>query len=68
MPTEEQLQPGTPPGGADFISSLQRTNFLLGDMAGLRTLLSRYGMSFALQETSEVLGNVSGGLAQGFEL
>jgi len=35
-------------------------------MWGLRTLLSQYGMSFALQETSEVLGNVTGGARQGF--
>ena len=31
---------------------------MLGDMWGLRTALSKYGISFALQETSEVLGNV----------
>src|SRR5208283_5510913 len=30
------------------------------------TFLSRYGMSFALQETSEILGNVSGGVKQGY--
>ena len=52
---------------SDFIGSLERTNFLLGDMFGLRTFLSRYGISFALQETSEVLGNASGGLRQGAE-
>jgi porin len=36
-------------------------------MWGLRTLLSKYGMSLAVSETSEVLGNVSGGVAQGFD-
>jgi porin len=36
-------------------------------MWGLRTLLSTYGMSLAVQETSEVLGNVTGGAHQGFE-
>lgn len=36
-------------------------------MWGLRTLLSQYGTSLALQETSEVLGNVTGGARQGFE-
>ena len=65
IPTEEQLQPSS--DGPDFIGGLARTNFLLGSMGGLRPLLSRYGMSFALQETSEVLGNVSGGLRRGFE-
>jgi porin len=67
MPTEEQLQPGEPGASGGFLSSLQRTNFLLGNMGGLRPFLSQYGISFALQETSEVLGNVSGGLHKGFE-
>jgi porin len=40
---------------------------MLGDMGGLRTWLSRYGITFTLQETSEILGNVSGGTRQGFE-
>jgi porin len=52
-------------GSSGFLASLQRSNFLLGDMFGLRTLLSRYGVSFALQETSEVLGNVTGGVHRG---
>lgn len=70
IPTEEQLQPGEAPStveGPDFISGLARTNFLLGNMGGLRPFLSQYGMSFALQETSEVLGNVTGGIHQGFK-
>ncbi len=71
VPTEEQLQPGegAPSGGglADYLSSLYRTNYLLGNMAGLRPFLSEYGISFALQETSEVLGNATGGVRQGFE-
>jgi porin len=69
VPTEpenfESTQPETGPFG--FLSGLSRSNYLLGDMWGLRTLLSQYGMSFALQETSEVLGNVTGGIRQGFE-
>jgi porin len=40
---------------------------MLGDMGGLRTLLSKYGMSLNIAETSEVLGNISGGAHQGFE-
>ena len=39
---------------------------MLGDMWGLRTALSKYGMTFNLTETSEVIGNVSGGVNQGF--
>jgi porin len=68
VPTAEQLQPGEEGGGLEgYVSGLQRTNFLLGNMGGLRPLLSRYGVSFALQETSEVLGNVTGGTRQGAE-
>jgi len=45
-----------------LLEGLERSNFVLGDMFGLRTVLSRYGISVALQETSEVLGNVTGGI------
>ncbi len=38
---------------------------LLGNMGGLRTILGKYGITFLLSETSEVLGNVTGGLRQG---
>jgi porin len=72
MITEEQAnQPGKATNNAGsnleaFIAQLRRTNYLLGDMWGLRHWLSRYGMSFSLLETSEVLGNVAGGVKQGF--
>ena len=58
---------GGPGGFSGFLGSLQRSNFLLGDMFGLRTALSRYGVSLAVQETSEVLGNPTGGTRQGAE-
>jgi porin len=48
-----------------LLEGLERSDFLLGDMFGLRTALSRYGISIALQETSEVLGNVTGGVHRG---
>jgi porin len=41
----------------------QRDN-LLGDMGGLRSYLGSYGISLNLQETSEVLGNTTGGIKQ----
>ncbi|HEV2101119.1 MAG TPA: carbohydrate porin, partial [Stellaceae bacterium] len=50
-----------------FLTGIQKSANLLGDMWGLRPLLSKYGISFAVSETSEVLGNVSGGVKQGFE-
>ena len=37
---------------------------LLGDLGGIRTRLGEYGVSFDLQETSEVLGNLSGGTSR----
>ena len=59
-----------PPGGlasegGSFLSNLKRSNFLLGDMFGLRKSLSGYGIDLAVQETSEMLGNVTGGTKKG---
>src|SRR5271155_2851395 len=48
-----------------FLAGISRSSYLLGDMGGLRTLLSKYGISLTIEETSEVLGNVSGGTRQG---
>jgi porin len=42
----------------------ERSN-LFGDMAGLRPFLGQYGISFGLSETSEVFGNVTGGVHRG---
>ena len=52
-------------GSSSLLGSLQRTNFLLGDLFGLRSALSPYGITIAIQETSEVLGNAIGGVRQG---
>jgi porin len=49
------------------LESLKKSNFLLGDMFGLRTELSKYGASIAIQETSEVFGNATGGIRKGAE-
>jgi porin len=38
---------------------------LLGDLGGLRPWMERYGLSFSATETSEVLGNPTGGIRQG---
>ena len=54
-------------GGFGFLENLERSSFLLGDMWGLRTALSRYGLSLGLLETSEVLGNPTGGIRKGAE-
>lgn len=63
---ENFQQPGTSTNGPlSFLNS--RSSYLLGDMWGLRPFLSQYGISLAVQETSEELGNVSGGARQGFD-
>jgi porin len=54
------------PGPFDFLTGISRSSYLLGDIWGLRSLLGRYGISLALSETSEVLGNLTGGVRQGF--
>ncbi len=68
----EALQPNPAEGGAGegpfgFLTGISKSGNLLGDMWGLRPLLGKYGISLAVSETSEVLGNVTGGLHQGFE-
>jgi porin len=66
VPTDESFQNETPGSGPlGFLNGLSRSNLMLGDMGGLRTELSKYGISLAIQETSEVLGNVTGGAKQG---
>jgi len=69
VPTDEQLQPGADTGSGPFgfLTGIARSNYLLGDMWGIRPFLSRYGMSLAIEETGEALGNVSGGTRQSFE-
>ncbi len=54
-------------GFSGFLTDLNRSNYLLGDLFGLRTQLSKVGVSLAIQETSEVLGNATGGVKQGAE-
>ncbi len=53
-----------PPGAGpfDFLTGISKSETMLGDMWGLRTTLGNYGITFALQEISEVLGNATGGI------
>jgi porin len=70
VPGAENFLPaaGAPaPGPLDFLTGISRSGYLLGDIWGLRSLLAQYGISLALSETSEVLGNLTGGTRQGFE-
>jgi porin len=66
VPSDESFQTdqnGAPASG--LLNGLERRNLMLGDMGGLRTELSKYGISLAIQETSEVFGNVTGGAQKG---
>jgi len=67
IPATDENQPLTSPGLFGFLDEINRSQALLGDMWGLRTDLSRVGISLAIQETSEDLGNPSGGTKQGVE-
>ena len=54
-----------PPPVPDLFSQDRST--LLGDMAGLRPALDKLGVTLAIQEDDEVLGNPSGGVRRGAE-
>ena len=60
-------QPAPSGGLFGFLGGIDRSSALLGDMWGLRSNLSKNGMTLSVQETSEYLGNTSGGTKQGFE-
>lgn len=66
IPAGDEMQ-ATSPGLFGFLDGINRSQTLLGDMWGLRSKLSQYGVSLAVQETSEILGNVSGGTKRGFQ-
>lgn len=48
-----------------FLNGIKRSSYLLGDMWGVRTFLSRYGFELGIEETSEVFGNAAGGMRRG---
>jgi porin len=50
-----------------FIEGVAKSSYLLGDMGGLRPWLSEYGVSLNISETSEGLGNITGGSKHGFD-
>jgi porin len=61
---QESAAAGPSSVGGFFNGMMQRST-LLGDIGGLRPFFGRYGITFNLQETSEVMGNVSGGIKLG---
>ncbi|MDE2301119.1 MAG: carbohydrate porin [Sphingomonadales bacterium] len=54
-------------GAFDFLKNWRREQGLLGDMWGLRRVLARRGITFAVEETSEALGNPRGGFHQSLD-
>ncbi|HLI13100.1 MAG TPA: carbohydrate porin [Alphaproteobacteria bacterium] len=62
---EGNAQPSAALGAAGLWTGLFQRSNLLGDMGGLRPWLGKYGVTLTLQETSEVLGNATGGTRQG---
>ena len=53
MPTDESLQPNATTGGPlDFLGGIYRSNYLLGDLWGVRSALSRYCITIAIQIVS----------------
>jgi porin len=59
-----QARPQEPEGAAAETDLWSRST-LLGTLGGLRPLLDEYGVSVGLTETSEVLGNPTGGRSRG---
>jgi porin len=57
---EIELPPLLPPAG-----DLWTRNTLLGDINGLRSAIAPYGLALGVTETSEILGNLTGGQRQG---
>ena len=55
-------------GPLGFLSTASHSSNLLGGMWGLRSLLSKYGMTLSIVENSELFGNLTGGVRQGFEI
>jgi len=56
---------GSPAPGGGFFTGLNRKSQLFGDLFGIRTELSKHGVTLEASETSEVLGNATGGIKQG---
>ena len=61
----DENAPPPSPGLFGFLAGVDRSSALLGDLWGLRTGLSRFGVALSVQETSEILGNPTGGTRRG---
>lgn len=61
----EQPNPNPSPAATGAFGALLSRNNLLGDPGGIGKRLADRGLTFGLTETSEVLGNVTGGTRRG---
>ena len=58
---------GSSGGLFGFTQNIERSNYLLGDMWGLRPALAQYGVTLNILDTEEVLGNATGGTHKGVD-
>jgi porin len=58
--------PARTEGPLDFLQAWRRNGQFFGDLWGLRPLLSQIGVTLAIQETSEGLGDATGGSRRSF--
>jgi porin len=65
-PAAPSARSASPQGSTNAGETPFDTN-LFGDAGGLRTKLGEHGVSLGLDESSEVLGNVTGGYRTGFD-
>ena len=49
----------------DAFTEILGRDKLFGDMGGLRTLMSNYGITVTLTDVSDIMGNISGGINKG---
>jgi porin len=64
-PAIREQQPMPEPEPPEDKGSIWQRDQLLGDPFGLRSKLESHGITITLQETSEVFGNVTGGIKTG---
>ncbi len=62
---DARATPAPPVRATGPLGGLARRDTLLGSLGGVRPALARYGVSLAASETSEVLGNATGGIRRG---
>ncbi len=64
--TAASTQSASDGDGKDFWAGFWHRQTMLGDIFGLRPWLGTYGITFNLQEVSEILANATGGTRQGY--